>query len=304
MARITNLRIRPGHYLDAWAEEVLGESIELSDTFTAYHGPFRWNPREERALCFPMPASGVPLGIQHLPKGLRVTRVHAGVTELYRSTGNDEGRKMMGAPCVEGQSIWVEIQNESDATVELDRLDLQCAMPPILFVNRLYDVDELPPREVVADLAMRFRVLQGPHENEHEGIHSPLHATGHLFKLNQAPPRLCRECRAPFKDDLLVECGTLGTDRWTAPLAFVLPPELGEHYALTMIVMGEKPVVQFRRPVPGEDFQLGCPRRPPLPFITVPPRQSMSVVGVKLHGRPAPPFEVLSIWSVGKKTVA
>ena len=286
---------RTSDLLDPWAEVFFGEKIAVKDTFTVWHpgNLGEIEPGQVRTRSFTMTQPGVPLAMVTIPAGVRVVGMKAGATQIGPVSVDDDNERMglRGCACVEGETIVVDLKNESSERKTLGEARLLCADPPRLFIpDGPYSNDN----PVVADMKQRFHVSVS--YRVADGHPVPLLQDLVFLGMKALPPRRCRQCSAPFEDDREASCEVIAPrEGWLAPLAVVIDAEVAEHYDVASLIMGEMTIVHRRRALPGELFVLGRRDRPPLPFFALPPRQNLTLEGLRIGHRKVPPFTATAI---------
>jgi hypothetical protein len=298
----TNMRLTRDVF-EPPAEAFLGDELAYFNV-APYYAPKEIGPGESATdIRFMMPQKGVPFRVSCGHRGVCMHKMTADGLVLYDLPIWD-GHRPFGATCSKLNLVRVDLKNESAEPWKTSDLRLICAFAPDLHIGESFPGDDRKPDPaVVKELHRRYKVNLGTRENDFDGIRPPLWTNAMLGRI---PPFEWWKGRGyqpePVEGSEL--CITSGLDRWTAPLLLVCPPEVAEHYHVTEVRAGEKAVAKFERPIPASHFVLGHPERPPLPFITIPYRQSFSVLGKKIHDGPAPPFEMQCVYALGKRTVA
>jgi hypothetical protein len=296
-------------FLELGAECFLGDRIEVRSVPLLARGVIK--PGAYETLCFSMPEPGVPLDITGAVGPLCIERVHAGMTPLYPGAF-DEGlgtrRKLRGALCSAREVVTADLGNRSRKEVSY-ACALLYAPPPVVMVPLTGPWgEEWGPKTIGAMNNMEpiVRIVREPYKAEtdpFDGIRAPLRNLG-VMNLESLPSGWGVHKSSFSQGRELVACEGQMYDRYGAILAFMVSPEVAPHFWVTDIVLGETTVVSFRCPIPAGDFEPGPRIHPAMPFITVPPRQSVRVEGFKAHDDPAPAFMGRLICAFGDKCVA
>ena len=313
--------VKTNYWLESPAECFLGP--EIKDWFEVPLYDIL-EPNETGKISLQIPHAGVPLGFVGLPSGIKVIKIFAGEVQIfpgYDPRGLGDFSKLRGIALRAGEFISVKLRNETNKKQHLKKLLLLCSKPPTLIIpenGKRGDKNFWVPdedheqyalhRDIIRDLSWRFNVERKDPEHTHiDCIHSPLKKfVPYPYAYNRPVHSYSSECSHCKQDTLFVGFEDIAapSDQWCAPLGIVIDEEVAEHYMVTRLIMGEMPVFEFRRPVHATQFIAGLGTSPAIPFLCVPPRQSIRLEGIKCHHRKAPPFEVRFPMAIGDRMVA
>jgi len=270
----------------------------------------------EHVTTVRMNHAGVPLGVVlQKQSNAFVSRVFAGNIRIHMSPFREGelDNRFTGIPCDVNTPVEIHFGAPHDRGPLCAHGCMLFARPPKLIIPEngergdkwfwVPDANNELHQAVIRDLSWRFNVeRRDPEETQH--IQPPVPPLK-KFCIYTRPMKAL-----PIESDLMVACqpdciSVCPSDQWCTPLAIIFDKKVAEHYMVTRLIMGDMTYFEFERPIHATEFIAGQRTLPAIPFMLVPPRQTISLEGIKCHPyRKCPPFEARIAMAVGDRCIA
>jgi hypothetical protein len=293
--------VHTSHLMRPPAERVFGGTVSVDFEAIASRGRQSVDPGESVDVTVVMPRAGVPVDCDVGVPGLKVTRMLAedaqiidvdsfgSATDLFKA-----GRvRAWGVACQEGTEVDITVRNDLSVPTEFSIARLVCAIPP--FVELTEDSPSMCSEEAfLKDVGRFWSILPPPDPRRRAFMHLRGVKILDLIDCTHHRNPKCRYCGRRQSDSRSVEAESsclAGDAPELLVLAVLMSAELGDFYRVKAFGVGEKATFRFENVESPKIFSVGSEYRPPMPFILLPPRQTLSVWGERIVDEPVPPFE-------------